>query len=224
MLMRIIANLIGGSMRKSDNKKRRNAANAAAGELGLEFLPHVDMLGELTGSDLSVSAGPSKQCINCLGGQENGLDFKVFQFDFTTGFGNKKEIHRQTVAMIELGHSFMAEFQVKTKGFFDKLFGAPTNTFEMNDGVYSQYYWTCSTEPTRARDLLNPEVMAWIHANGWSVESNKGRLLVYKPRKVVDASRMKDFIDGSMKLVTMLENAAARSNGVSGEQQPALTR
>lgn len=220
IIMRIIANLIGGSMRKSANKKRQGEASAVAEELGLEFLPHVDMLQELSGSDLSDSAGPNKQCINCLGGQENELQYKVFQFDFTTGHGKNMEIHRQTVACIELGHSFMADFQVKTKGFFDKLFGAPTNTFEMDDLAFSKTYWTCSTEPTRARNLLSAEVMAWIHAHDWSVESNKGRLLIYKPRWIVDASRMKSFIDDSMRLVTMLEEAASRSSG-AGNPQPA---
>lgn len=207
IVMRLVANLIGGLWRKSANKKRQNNVNAVAEEMGLEFLPHVNMLHEFEGSDLSITAGSNKYCINCFGGDAAGIEFKVFEFNFVTGAGKNQNLHSQTVCCINMGHSCLPDFQVKQKGFFSKLFGKPVNTFEIQDEVFEKNFWLTSTEPSIARTLFNQEVKAWVHANDWSVESCKGRLLIYKAGTVVNHASLKNFLTGSLELMAKLEDA-----------------
>lgn len=222
IILRLIAELIGGMLRGRANRKREEQVQAVADELGLEFMPHVDMLHELSGSDLSISAGPNKACKNCFGGVEEGIRFKVFEFCFVMGCGNSQQVHRQTVACINLAHDCLPDFQVKSKGFFSKLFGKPINAFDTQDPVFGNEYWTCSTEPRRALSFFTEEVKAWIRAHDWSVESNKGRLLVYKAGLVLNESRLKDFLVDSLQLMSKLEDAqinpAPNGSGLHGLQ------
>lgn len=199
--------IVGCAISAAVNFYRRLKVKGVAQELGLEFLPKVEIKGELDGCDLFMNSGYAHKFINCFGGQADEIEFKIFEYRYTIGSGKRQKVHSQTVTFIQLPHLELPDFQVKSKGFFGKWFGQPLNTFDVDDAAFANRYWTCGTKSVPARGMFTDEVKALIQSRGWSVEVSRGRLLVYRPGKTVRHAQLKDFLTDSLQFMAHLESA-----------------
>lgn len=189
---------------------RRKQVARVAEELGLEFQPKVEMLGELQGFELLVNRGRNQKFVNCFGGEADNTQFKVFEYTYVTGFGRSTKYHSQTVGYIDLSHWELPEFHVQPKSVFSKVFGGPpVNTIEI-DPAFSLNFYTSCLEPPKVRPFFTEDVKYAMTMQNCSVESCRGRLLVYRFGKTVAHAQLKQFLTNSLDIMMKLD--AARTN------------
>ncbi|MEM7456001.1 MAG: hypothetical protein AAF456_16750 [Planctomycetota bacterium] len=189
------------------NYWRQKKVREVAEGLGLAFLPQAEILAELAGSELTNNSGHSRKCVNCFGGDADGISFKVFEYQFWTGYGRNQVKHSQTICKVDLGNSEIADFTLHPKSMIGNLFKPVVNKMSV-DPAFDGSFNVSSVEPLKARPVFTDSVKRLIQLNRWTVESCRGRLMIYRDRKTIGHRQLKQFLTDSLELMTLLEEAS----------------
>src|SRR5688572_24447955 len=103
-------------------KKRREALEKVAADLGLEFFPQgiPGLLGVLQGFSL-FNTGRGHSVTNTIRGVTDDVELSIFDFTYTTGSGKHSHTHRQTVIRFASSRLNLPDFTVSPEGFFHMI-------------------------------------------------------------------------------------------------------
>ncbi len=134
---------LGFAVNVYNEKKRREALQRVADELGLTFYRDGDpgLVAEL--SDLHLfSRGRSKRITNMIHGETEDVVMGVFDYRYTTGSGKNSHTYRQSVAFFRSADLRLPVFEMRPQSFFHgigKLFGSQDIDFDSHPAFSKAY-------------------------------------------------------------------------------------
>src|SRR5262245_40812954 len=165
-------------------KKRREALQALAGELGFEFFPQGDrdLQASLSSFHL-LQQGHSKRLYNLMRGSANDLEVQIFDYTYVTGGGKNSHTWHQTVICFELPQDCLPHFSLRPESVWHKIgswFGYQDINFESHP-TFSNKYLLRGSDEDAIRTLFTDDVLEWFEeTNNLSGEGSGDQLLVYR--------------------------------------------
>ncbi len=188
-------------------KKRREALQKTADELGFEFYPQGDvtLLGRL-GRFYLFQQGHSKRLYNLLRGEANDLEVLVFDYTYVTGSGKSSHTWSQTVVCFQLADDVLPHFEMRPESVWHRigqLFGYQDINFESHP-VFSKKYLLRGSDEEAVRELFTDEVLSWFEdTEGMSVEGRGDRLLFYRQAKRADPELIRRLLEEGFKVLNL---------------------
>lgn len=163
-------------------KKRREALEKVAADLGLEFFPQgiPGLLGMLQGFAL-FNTGRGHSITNTIRGVTDDVELSIFDLTYTTGSGKQSHTHRQTVIRFASSRLNLPDFAVSPEGFFHKivkLFGVKDINF-VEDSGFSSSFLLQGTAETEIRQLFGPGVREWFSQRKGITAAGQGSQLFF---------------------------------------------
>jgi len=126
LLIIFLVALVGGAIWLAHyfEKKRTEKMRAAAANLGLTFEAEQahEMVGQLSHFPL-FQMGHTKRLRNVIAGSEGGVEFKLFDYRYTTGSGKNSHTWHQTVLMMRSSRLRLPSFTLRPENIFHKIGG-----------------------------------------------------------------------------------------------------
>ena len=119
-----VAGLITGIILlvRHQEKVRREALQEFADSLGLEFHAkgHSKIQSRIAGFKL-FNQGDSRKMKNVICGETEVVNVAIFDYQYSTGAGNSRSTHSQTVVAMEARELEIPAFTMRPEHFFDRL-------------------------------------------------------------------------------------------------------
>ncbi|MBC7854071.1 MAG: hypothetical protein IAF94_11595 [Pirellulaceae bacterium] len=163
-------------------KKRREALEKVAADLGLEFFPQgiPGLLGMLQGFAL-FNTGRRHSATNTIRGVTDDVELAIFDLTYTTGSGKHSHTHRQTVIRFASSRLNLPDFTVSPEGFFHKivkLFGVKDINFAEDPGFSSSFLLQGAGE-AEIRQLFGPGLREWFSQRKGITAAGRGNQLFF---------------------------------------------
>ncbi len=186
-------------------KKRREALDALAQELGLAFSADDPLKGQafgrsqgflagLFGSERkglpgrfgqfgALSQGDSHRGYNVMRGELGGRQLTAFDYQYDTGSGKNRSTHHLSAAVVTLGCRF-PELVIRPENLFDKVaavMGLDDIDFESHE--FSKRFYVSCRDRKLAYDIVTTEMMSYLLAHrGWSIELDGADVMIWTGR------------------------------------------
>ncbi|MBX3418637.1 MAG: hypothetical protein KF851_13615 [Pirellulaceae bacterium] len=165
-------------------KRRAEALEAAANELGLAYLPlDPGRLRAIRSKFALFGKGGVQLAKNVIVGDTEEVQIVIFDYQFETGSGNNKQTHRQTVAVIDSDRLRLPSFTMRPENFLDKfggILGFEDIDFDTHPR-FSDAFVLQGAEPEAIRRVFSTEVMDYFSDRpDLYVELVPGSLLLYR--------------------------------------------
>ena len=190
-------------------RKRTEALEQIAGELGLEFRPlgSNGLVAKLSSFDL-FSKGRDKKVLNMLQGGSGDRRLAIFDYDYTTGHGKGTVRWHTTVLSIGLEDAAIPQFLLRKKIINDKIM----SWFRAKDieiqgyPAFSRRYVLRGDDAEAIGALFTEPVMDFFDRNrGLSAEGGEHTLVLYRLGKRVKPEAIGDFLSTGLELVSLLK-------------------
>ena len=185
-------------------KKRTEKMRAAADSLGLTFEAEQahEMIQALAHFPL-FQAGHSKRVRNVIAGSEGGVDFKLFDYRYTTGHGKNSHTWIQTVLLMRSSRLTLPPFTLRPENIFHKIgsaFGYQDIDFDSHPTFSKKYLLRGEIEP-EIRNVFAPHVLDYFEQNhNLTVEGVQGELLFYKGMRRLKPEELRPLIDDGIRV------------------------
>jgi len=189
-------------------RKRREALAATAQLMGFTWSAKVpgEKITELRSFEL-FNRGHSPAGQNMLVGKIGDAELILFDYRYETGSGKNRTTHKQTVIMIPDGGAGLPDFQLTPEDFFHRvaqMFGYQDIDFEENP-TFSKRYLLRGPDEEAIRRAFRTEVLEYFAENwGWSVEVQRGQLLVYRAANLCDPDKCPEFVAEAARIREVL--------------------
>ena len=180
-------------------KKRREALEKAAADLGLEFFPQgvPGLLGALQGFAL-FNVGRGHSVTNTIRGQTDDVELTIFDLTYTTGSGKHSHTHRQTVIRFASSRLGLPDFAVSPEGFFHKvarLFGVKDINF-VEDPRFSSAFQLHGESDVGVRQLFGANVRDWFSQRTGITAAGRGsQLFFFRAGQRVNADKIPGLLE-----------------------------
>jgi len=183
---------------KHFEKKRREALESAAEEMGLAFLPEGDQtIHSQVASFGLFNLGRARKMTNLISGSTDEVQIALFDYKYVTGSGKHQATHTQTVASLQSNQLRVPVFTMRAESMFDKIgsaLGYQDIDFESHPEFSRMFVLKGENEP-QIREFFSPEVLEFFETqNGTSVEARPGAIILYRPGKRVKPDQIKDLL------------------------------
>ncbi len=199
-------------VRNIRSKKRTEAFQRVADELGLSFSPtgNEQLLAELGWAKL-FSRGRSKKLLNLMRGSNDGREVAVFDYHFVTGSGKSKRTWRTTVACLRFDGAPMPTFTLRPEGTWDKIsswFKSADINFDSHQ-KFSRSFLLCGEDEPAIRTLFTPAVLGYYEQHvGNSAEGAGHTLLLYRHGKSVAPTDATQFLADAFESLSLFRGKA----------------
>lgn len=211
----LIAIAIGVSM--YFEKKRREALEKVAADLGLEFFPQgiSGLLGALQGFTL-FSSGRGHALTNTIRGVTDDVELTIFDLTYTTGSGKHAHTHRQTVIRFVSPRLSLPDFTISPEGFFHKvakLFGTKDINI-VEDPRFSSAFLLQGESEQAIRQLFGPAVRDWFSERTGITAAGRGsQLFFFRAGQRVNADKIPGLLEEGLQFFKLV--AAPAPEGMS---------
>ena len=176
-------------------KKRTEAFQAQANEMGLDFAETSDELIGRLGDFALFKRGRGKRTRNVLTGDAGDVKISIFDYRYTTGSGKNKTVHKQTIVLLESANIHAPAFSMRQQGFFDK-FGKALGFQDIDftsHPKFSKMFVLQGPNEEAVRKFFTPQLLEFFETQERvSVEGGFGRIMTYSARKVLKPEEVKD--------------------------------
>ncbi len=165
-------------------RDRTEALQALAGTMGLAFQPTIDSEMAATFGELPVfTHGHSRKGKNLFSGEKDGVDLRLFDYQYTVGGGKNSHTYRQTIALFPSGGQGLPDLLLAPENIFHKIgqaFGYQDIDFESAPD-FSSHYLLRGPDEMAIRGAFNIGALQYFgtHRN-WHVEVKGGAVGIYK--------------------------------------------
>ena len=176
-------------------KERQKNFQEMAEKISFNFIPFADesLLERFKNFEL-FNRGHSKTAFNLLEGQSESLNWKIFDYKYTTGSGKHRTTHSQTVFCAYLEDYFLPKFSLAPEYFFHKW----GNVFGFDDidfpdfKEFSDKYLLNGPNEQEIRTLFKPKIIKYFEgrSNVLNMEADNYGVLMYS----VDDSTGSNFV------------------------------
>ncbi len=190
-------------------RKRTEALERIAAELGLEFRPlGSDGLIAKLSSFTIFSKGRDKKVLNMLEGRGGDRRLAIFDYDYTTGHGKGTIRWHTTVLSIGLEGAAIPQFLLRKKIINDRIM----SWFRVKDieiqgyPAFTRRYVVRGEDEAAISALFTEPVMDFFDRNrGLSAEGGEHTLVLYRLGKRVKPEAIGDFLSTGLELVSLLK-------------------
>jgi hypothetical protein len=174
--------VLGIGMGMYFEKRRREALERIASNLGLEFFPQgIPGLREGLQGFALFNTGRGHSLTNTIRGVTDDVELTIFDLTYTTGSGKHSHTHRQTVIRFASARLQLPDFTVSPEGFFHKIakiFGVKDINFVEDPGFSSAFLLQSASEG-EVRQLFGPEVREWFSQRKGITAAGQGSQLFF---------------------------------------------
>ncbi|MHB8897386.1 MAG: hypothetical protein ACYC6Y_01420 [Thermoguttaceae bacterium] len=191
--------VVGGiSLSLWTEKKRREAWQRTADELGLPFLGDGSEILRRCATLKAFDRGTGRKLYNVIQGDAGDTRITIGDYRFTTGSGKHRTTHVYTACVLESGNLRTPHCYLRPQvAFFDRLgalLGGQDINFDDDPEFSSAYVLQADTEAA-ARQLFGEELRSWFAARKSErfYFETRGSLLVFhygKTRKPAEAGQL----------------------------------
>jgi hypothetical protein len=206
LLIVFLVALIGGAIWLAHylEKKRTEKMRAAAASLGLTFeAEQAHEMAAALGHFPLFQVGHTKRLRNVIAGSEGGVEFKLFDYRFTTGHGKNSHTWHQTVIMMRSPRLRLPVFTLRPESIFHKIgsvFGYQDIDFDSHP-TFSKKYLLRGQAEADIRQTFAPHVLDFFDQNhNLTVEGVQGEMLFYKSARKLPPEELRPLIDDGLRL------------------------
>jgi hypothetical protein len=199
--------LIGRRLRR----KRAEAMERIAGELGLEYRPlgSDGLVAQLCHFNL-FSKGRSKKVVNMLKGGSGERTLAIFDYQYTTGGGRSTQTWRTTVLSLRFDGMEMPPFMLRKRQITDTI-----GSWFRGKGIqiqgrpmFSRRYLLRGNNEATIRGLFTDSVVEYLERNpGLYVEAAGNAMLVYRWGKRVPPDEVNALLGSGLELLGLIHPA-----------------
>ena len=192
-------------------KKRREALQAFASQMGLTYAEKLNALGEMPCHEAGVfQKGRSKKAKNYMTGKVADVDLILTDYQYTTGSGKNSTTYNLTVAAYCIPGLDLPDFALESENFltrFAEKFGMQDIDFESHP-QFSKTYRLSGKDENAIRQLFTPALLTSIE-NGLipkevRVQAGAGWLIIYSYPKRIKTENMQNFLNDTFDLANKL--------------------
>jgi len=191
-------------------KKRTRGMKLAADKLGFRFTPKDgrSLLFNLGGSYL-FSRGRDPAIANLI---EDGENLAIFDYTYTSGYGEQRHSYRQTVMAFRLPGRVLPIFCLRPERVWHDVgawFGQQDINFDRWPAFSSKYLLQGRNEEA-VRKLFTDDVIAFYHqTKGLSTEGNGEWLMFYRHQITVAFLNLPSFMKEGLKIRALFDSATS---------------
>lgn len=180
------------------DKKRREALQQTATELGLDFFPDGSetLQAELSAFKL-FNSGRAKKLTKLIKGESDEVQISIFDYQYTTGSGKNSHTHSQTVAAMQSPTLRICEFSMRPENMLDRLgsmIGMDDIDFDSHPN-FSKWFLLKGANESAVRQLFKPAVLSYFEGKkGISVEGQSAQIIIFRPGKKTKPNEVKNFL------------------------------
>jgi hypothetical protein len=201
-------------------RRRNEAMKRAAEELGFILLPKGD--GEVL-KDLSTyhlfSQGEQRRIANMMWGKADGLEVKVFDYDYSIGSEESRESTGQTVIYFRSPELDLPAFSLRPKSIVHriaKLFGYQDIVIATRP-AFSKAYLLRGKDEAAVRKLFDDTVVSHFERGNTLVAEGGGtQFVLLRPGKVVEPEQVRFFVQEGFEVLELFWRNSSRR----GEELP----
>ena len=194
-------------------KKRREALQSLADELGFTFHPTGDevLQGWFEGFHL-FSQGRTRKINNIIRGKTAALDMAIFDYRYTTGSGKNKKTHSQTVLCFNSDSLSVTSFVLRPESFWHRvgmsLMGGQDIDFDLYP-VFSKMFLLRGKDEIAIRETFTPEILEHFEQRpGVSVEADGNLLIYYRNGTIVKPDKVRPFMEEGFETLSLFQKQA----------------
>ena len=199
------------------DKKRREALQAFAEELNLEFhgFGHTELHSRLRVFKL-FNCGHSRKMKNVILGETDFASIAMFDYRYTTGSGKHQHVHSQTVVAIEAPDLSMPVFSLRPEHMFDwfgSVLGRQDIDFDHHP-TFSQAFVLKGENEDRIRDFFDQPLLDFFaERNGIGFETQPDHFIFFRAGRAVKVDDLRNFMNEGYQVFQALCERNDRSNG-----------
>lgn len=187
-------------------RKRRRGLEEFARYQGFSYQKKAEPLTDF-GKIKIFDKGRMPKVSNLITGSRSGVQFEIFDYQYTEGGGQNSATHRQTVAVAFSQQMDLPRFFLAPENFFHKIgkkFGMQDINFE-NFPIFSEYYLLKGDDEAAVRAVFTPGVLEYFQGNKvkQSLEGEGNRLVFYKINKREKGEDLPDFFEKFRHIVSL---------------------
>jgi hypothetical protein len=195
-------------------RRRTEAMKRAAAELGLILLPKGD--GEVL-KDLATyhlfSQGEQRRIANMLWGKADGLEIKIFDYDYSIGSEESRETPTQTVIYFRSPELDLPAFSLRPKSVFHRIatfFGYQDIVFATRP-AFSKAYLLRGKDEAAVRKLFDDTVVSHFERGTSLVAEGGGtQFVLLRPGKVVEPEQVRFFVQEGFEVLELFWRTSSR--------------
>jgi hypothetical protein len=192
---------------KRKAEERTRLMQLAAAQAGWAFTPTApfSMFPGLEQLQL-FSQGHSKEILNMLYGDVDGMRAAVFDYAYVVGHGKNRHRYYQTVAYYQSNKLRLPFFSLRPENTFHKIFGAfgYQDIDFGNRPEFSSRYLLRGQDENGIRRAFTDAVLSFYETNlGLSTEAGRTQLVLYKEQFSIPPENVRQFWEwgrGALKL------------------------
>jgi hypothetical protein len=199
-------------IRKWNRMERNRTENfkAIASKLGMEF--HAEGMDSVHKAHHHLrlfQRGREQKLRNLLRTHQDNTIVAVFDYQFTSGRGEKSRTHRQTVFSFSSSNLELPAFALRPENVFHKIgniFGFTDINFESHPTFSSQYLLKGADEQA-IRGFFTPDRIQYLESQkGICMEAEKNCLIYYRASRRVKADDLHTFITEGIEISKRFAN------------------
>ncbi|MCS6852750.1 MAG: hypothetical protein NZ700_16455 [Gemmataceae bacterium] len=207
----IVLGIIGGALYGIYvlEKKRRQALERAAADLGFDFypVPPQELLQPFVVFAVH-NLGRDTTYANLLHGRAAHMEVSIVDQRFVTGSGKTRRSHSQTVALVCSPALRLPSFTLGPENFLHKLmnlFGYQDIDFA-DHPRFSRMYLLRGPDEASVRELFTPETLEFFEEHpGLSVEGRGDRFALYRADQRVKPEGIRNFLELGGSILEVLK-------------------
>jgi len=194
------------------DKKRREAFKTISRELGFSFEPYPKNDPYLEYNNFKLfHMGRNLGVKNFMKGRFQGIDFEVYDFHYTVGFGKNKQHYNQTIAVANFDDLDLPLFVLGPESFFSKvakLFGKNDINF-VSHKKFSDTFLLKGDDEMGIRQVFKTHVLDFFEDinKNINIEAEKGRIMVYKHNKTIKPKYLKNHLFEVATIVKIISDS-----------------
>jgi hypothetical protein len=197
-------------------KKRLQAMQILATELGLEFFPLGNDQIWPTVSDFALfGQGRDRKVTKLIVAATEELSIAIFDYQYTVGSGKQVQTHHQSVVSLESAQLKLPKFVMRPESMLDRIggmLGQQDIDFEGHDD-FSRKFVLAGPDEESIRKYFRPELLSFfVQHPDLCVEANFDRLIFYRRGKRVSPVEVKNALALAYELHgTLVADAGAET-------------
>ena len=185
-------------------KKRTDAMEQAAREMGLTFYPKDDASTFALVSQFHLfSQGHAKKITSVMHGEVSDMEVRIFDYTYTTGSGKNAQTSRQTVICFRSAKLDLPSFSLRPENLFHKigaLFGYQDIDFDTHP-VFSRHYLLRGSDEEAIRDAFDEGVLGFYEEHdGFCTEGSGPTLIFYRAAQRAKPESIRAFMEKGFKV------------------------
>jgi len=201
---------LGAAYSTWTNKKRREAIEQIAPEMGFNYLRDdktFTLQLEAQGKFDLFKKGRSRKASNILRSKRRDFEVTLFDHQYTTGSGRSSQTHHQTVALFSLENAQLPQFILRPRNLLDHV-AAKFKRMEIDFSHrldFSKKYLLRGSDETAIKRVINDPVLTFFEQQEkLSSEADGNQLLIYRSGHRVKPEELPAFLDKSTQALELM--------------------